>query len=122
MKVLVRIVWILAAALVVVGITFALNQSGVLQMEGPERADQALRAQQSGTTASETGEFSPPERGERPDGGMGVFGAVDVLKNLVIVGVIVVIVAGGSTLWKRIRGHLGRNRSPSAPKAQAVPQ
>lgn len=122
MKWLFRTLVILAAALVVVGITFALNQSSVLQMEGPERPDQALMAQQSGATGSDSQESSQPERGERPEGGMAILGAVDMLKSLVTVSVIVAIVAGGSTLWKRARGRLGKNRRPSTLEAQAVHQ
>ena len=122
MKWFLRILMILAAALVVVGMTFALNQSGVLQMEGPERSEQALLSQPSGTDEGNSQEFSRPERGEHPEGGVGIFGAVEVLKSLVIVSVIVAIVAGVSTLWKRVRGRLGRDRRVSAPKAQAAPQ
>ena len=120
MKWLLRTLVILAAALVVVGIAFALNQSGALRMEGPERPDQALLAQQSGTDEGDSQEAGRPEHRERHEGGMGIFGAAEVLKNLVIVGLIVAIVAGSNALRKRAIGRMGRNRSPSASKGQVV--
>lgn len=108
MKLLSRTLAILAAALVVAGVALTLGQSSYAQSLFPARPEQAAMAQASGSTsantktagvaatANQTAPTSRPdhEGGESPS----LFGAVQVLQNLVIVGAIV----GGVALVSRL--------------------
>ncbi len=123
MKIIARTFAILAVAALIVGGLLALGATTSLA-SGGERPDFAAAAQASASatdtasatasgtasdTSSTTSTAAPPHR----EGGEGasLFGAVEILKNLAIVGVITAIVAGG----KRLLG-----RRPPAPRPQAA--
>lgn len=123
MKIIARTFAILAFAAVIVGGLLTLGATTSLA-SGGERPDfAAAQAQASGTTgatassttsatsSTDTTSAAMPPRGEGGEGAS-LFGAVEILKNLAIVGVITAIVAGGKRL-------LGR-RGPPAPRPQAA--
>lgn len=116
MKIIARTFAILAFAAVIVGGLLTLGATTSLA-SGGERPDfAAAQAQASGTTSAttsstDTTSAAMPPRGEGGEGAS-LFGAVEILKNLAIVGVITAIVAGGKRL-------LGR-RGPPAPRPQAA--
>lgn len=72
MKTLLRILIILAAALAVVGVTYAIGQSGWLagQAQGSSHGGIPDGDRPSADMASSDGEFSPSEGRERPEGDM----------------------------------------------------
>ncbi|HJZ45811.1 MAG TPA: hypothetical protein VKE41_01555 [Roseiflexaceae bacterium] len=122
-----RTLTILAAALIVVGITFSLAQSSYAQSLTPARQarSSALQSQSATDTintatanASGTLDRTAQAGGFEREGNRSpsLFGAVDILKNLVIVGIIVALVA----LTKRVRcgrRPKGGNNRPKAPPA-----
>jgi hypothetical protein len=119
MKLIARILAILAAALVVVGVTFAISQTSFAQSTLPAMPDRAAQASSTATQVSAT----PPQRGpggEHGGQGMSLFGAIDLLQNVVVVGAIVAMVALAKRLWARIAGGSEKSkgkrasRSPSA--------
>ena len=122
MRILARTLAILAAALVVAGGAFALGQSSYAQAQfqaGPARsagvegssATAASAAAGAPTTANNGAAFGRHEHegGRSPS----LFGAVEVFKNLAIIGIIVAIVS----LVKRIGGGrpLSASSAPTAP-------
>ena len=117
MKIIARTFAILMVAALIVGGLLALGATTSLASEGDRPDFAAEQAQASNTTSGTTDASStdstsaamPPYR----EGGEGasLFGAVEILKNLAIVGVITAIVAGG----KRLLG-----RRPPAPRPQAA--
>ncbi len=128
MKLIARILAMLAAALVVVGITFAISQTSFAQSAMPSMPDRAALVQSS-TTQSSSGTSSTlaasatPQHG--PDGdhggqGLSLFGAIALLQNVVVVGAIVALVSFAKWLWARIGGKSDkgkRKRMPAAPSA-----
>lgn len=110
MKLIGRTLAILAAALVVVGVTFALGSSGLAGTAGgpPDRA--AAMSQTAGGPAA-----GRPRRDHAESSGFSVFGIGEVLKNLVLVGVIVAIVRFGMRLFSRRGSGAKSRRTPSAP-------
>ena len=91
MRIIPRTFAILAAAMIVVGITFGFAQSS---------SAQALTSARPARNAATQGQSAGGTRG-RPHGEFGhegnrspsLFGAVEIVKNLVIVGIIVALVA-----------------------------
>lgn len=121
MQIITRTLIILAAALLVVGVTMALGQSGALSSlsggGGPQAQGHAYATtSETDETTDDTG--APPARGGHGEqGGMSLFGAVEIGKNLGVIGVIVAAVALVTGLTRRLaRGTRGR---PSPPPAAA---
>lgn len=124
MKTIWRMIVILAAALVVAGALIALRQTGVLAQLLPE-TDRARFEAESGRDRFASGGFERLERGgfvrdgferghhaeREPD----VRGIIEAVKNLLIIGVIIALVVGGSLIARRFL----RRRSP--PRAEAGP-
>lgn len=105
MKTLSRALAILAAALVVAGVALTLGQSSYAQSLFPAEPEQAAMAQASGSTSDITTTAGWPAGQPDHEGGEShsLFGAVQVLQNLVVVGAIV----GGASLVSR----LGRRKA-----------
>jgi hypothetical protein len=115
MKLLGRTLVILLAALVVVGVAAGFGQSSFANSTSPRREagfrDDAPPNfnQGEGTTGTNTsGSSGRPALTEgrgRPEGGQGIniFGMMDIVKNFVIVGGIVAVVALASAMVQRIR-------------------
>lgn len=102
MKIIGRIIAILAAALAIAGATFALAGSSSAAAPNGNFAARRGFEQQPGGAGGEFGRGDVPgglERG-RP---AGLFGASELVKNLIIVGVIVAIVAPLARLIRRGR-------------------
>jgi hypothetical protein len=102
MKTLGRLVLILLAALIVVGTTYAIVQRNGAQNAAIGRGDGARFGAGEGV-----GRDGGGERGGREGGGL--FGLFGLLKNLAVVGVIVLLVAGGWKSWEDLR------RKPAVP-------
>ncbi len=113
MKFIGRTLIILLAALAVVGATMALagnNTAGSFGEAGPHQG-----FEQNGTNAQ--GGFQPPARGgfERGRGeGGGLLRAGELLKSMIVIGVIVLIVAPIASL-------LRRRKTTSMPTRQTAP-
>lgn len=116
MKLIARILAILAAALVVIGIAFAISQTSFAQSAMPSMPDHAALVQQPGTTqTSSTADVSsaPTQRGpedEHGEQGMSLFGAIDLLQNVVVVGIIVAVVSLAKWLWSKIGGKRDKGK------------
>ncbi len=121
MKIIGRTLAILAAALAVAGITFALAQNGLISAGRGGRPDRGAFSQGGqfqpgfdqppGDAPFDHGNFqSRPDR----EGGRGasLFGAVEIVKNLAIMGLIVAIV---TLLMRRL--PTARDRKPRARQA-----
>lgn len=136
MKTLVRIGLILAASLVVIGGAFAYVQYGgnTLLTSGPGRGEmfeggqrpergQAGEAFTPSTGGAFAGEAPPDfggERGAGREGGHesgGLGGLTEVLRNLGVMAVITLIVAGIGTAWRFLSSKLRRPPSAVAPPA-----
>ena len=108
MKTLFRILVILFAALVVIGVTYvavnAMPNTGAGRF-GDRRPDAAVLGNNANTTAGQVA----PQTGQRPErrggdsdhGGFSVFGVVEVIKNLVIMAVIIAVTAVLSRLKRQ---------------------
>ena len=120
MKIIARTLAILAAALVVVGVAFALNHSGSAtasaQRDMPPEFAQAASTSTDGSSTSTSA--ARPQRGPGGDHNesASMFGLVEVLKNLVIVGVITAVVVGIKRLFTR-RSPRSGGPQPQAPPA-----
>ena len=110
MKLIGRTLIILAAALVVAGATFAYGQSGYAG--GRESfAERGVQAQQAGQPApgADRGDFRRGGPGGREhDRGPSLFGIGEIVKDLLIIGVIVAAVALAT---RGLRGR--RDRAPA---------
>lgn len=118
MKLIARILLILAAALVVVGITFELGQTSYAQNLFPSRGRPQMAVQTSGgttTDASSTTERAAPARGGESRGAS-LFGIVEVVKDLVIIAVITGAVSFAKRLLPKRQPKAKVNR-PNAPPA-----
>ncbi|KPV52248.1 hypothetical protein SE17_16615 [Kouleothrix aurantiaca] len=119
MKLIARTLAILAAALLIVGITYGVTQaSGSQSSAAGEMPAQFAQAAPSGTSAASstsTSSTAQPTRGEHSESAS-LFGLVEVAKNLVIVGVITAVVAGSKRLFTRRNPRSGGPR-PHAPPA-----
>ena len=118
MKHIAHILAILAAALVVVGITFAISQTSFAQNTMPSMPDRAAFAQQSGTTQASSASAAPQRHG--PDGdhggqGMSLFGAIALLQNVVVVGAIVALVSFAKWLWSKLGGKRDKGKRKRMP-------
>jgi hypothetical protein len=112
MKLIGRIIAILALALVVIGILLAFASSSSASSTSGAMPERPAAAEVSATTA---GAGNAPARSHEEASGFSLFGAVEVLKNLVVVGVIVALVANAKRL-------LGRKRRPAAhPRPRPLP-
>ena len=116
MKTVFRIFAILAAALVVVGalLAFTSGSSATGASAGPPNQSAFAQGQ---TTGSASAGFQRPEHGHSEEPSLG--GIVEVLKNLVIIGVITAIVSGVKRLLGRKRpggNATPRQTAPPAPK------
>jgi hypothetical protein len=106
MKLLMRTLIILAVALSVAGATYAMAGQGANASAGgrfPARAE----------VGRPGGEFRDGDFGGEPRGsrGGGLFGAVEVLRDLVIIGVIVAVVAPVKRLLNRRKPAANRRRA-----------
>lgn len=126
MKLIARTLAILAAALIVVGVTFAISQTSLTQSATPSMPDRAALVQQSGAAqTSSTAAASSASQRHGPDGehggqGLSLFGAIALLQNVVVVGAIVGAVSLAKWLWSKIGGKSDkgkRKRMPAAPSA-----
>lgn len=118
MKIIGRTLAILAAALAVAGITFALARNGLIASGrggrpergafGPSGQFQPQRGLPPGGAPFGSGEFrgGPDHEGGR---GASLFGVVEIVKNLVIMGAIIAVV---SMLMRRLPAQ--RDRKPQA--------
>lgn len=103
MKILGRILIILTAALVVVGVTMALagnNDTGFSEpgRHGPEQFGEPMAISDTKYGDAEAGDsVSPGYTPGRPPrhGSAGLFGIGEIFKNLVIIGVVVLLVKVG---------------------------
>lgn len=119
MKIFGRTFAILAVAALIVGALLTLGATTSLA-SGGERPDFAAAAQTqtdtaSGTASAASSTTSAAPRQHEGEQGASLFGFVEVLKNLVIVGVITAIVTGGKRMFGRKRPP-----SPPAPRQQAA--
>ena len=133
MKWIARIAAILAAAAVVIAITYGLSQTSFVQNAIPSGPDRSAMVQNttttsdasttSGTTDASTTTASttdsPPAELRDHEGGEGfsIFGALEVLKNLVIVAVITALVS----LVKRFLPKRGPKNGGKGPRRQTAP-
>ncbi len=138
MKTLLRIAVIVAASLLVIGAAFAYVQYGgnALAAGGPGRGgliEGGTRPQRGqGDTFTPPGDgqnLTPPEggafnrdagedfrrEGGREAAGFGGFG--EILKNVVVMGVIALVVIVISVAWRRLGGLWRRPTPPAAPTA-----
>ena len=112
MKLVFRVFAILAAAMVVVGITYALNQGGFIGGDAPTRPERA-EFTASPSTNGEVGEFRG--HGGEGEGGAGIGALAEVAKSLVIVGVIVALFTFIQFVGARVRGKVARHQSSPSP-------
>ncbi len=116
MKLIARTFAILAAALAVVGVAFALNHSSSAtanaQREMPPEFAQAATTSTSGSSTAQPAHDPGGEHNQSAS----LFGLAEVAKNLVIVGVITAVVAGAKRLFQRRNPRSGGPR-PHAPPA-----
>ena len=94
MRIIRRTLAILAAAMIVVGVTFGFARSSSAQALAPARSPQSQSA--GGTIdASAAGRRGPPagEFGRERNRSASLFGVVEIVKDLAIVGIIVALVA-----------------------------
>ena len=115
MKIIGRTLVILAAALVVVGITFAVARSGYLTSAARQGPPSGFSQGQAGASQG-TGARGGPGRGERGSGGL--FALFEVGKNLGIIAVIVAIVAPMSYVLSRRKQRTSTQRQASPPDPQ----
>jgi hypothetical protein len=117
MRIIGRTLAILAAAMIVVGITFGFTESSGASALAPARpahnaeaqsqsADGTIDASTAGRTGLPAGEF-----GHGHNRSASLFGAVEIVKNLVIIGIIVALVA----LAKRMAGGRRPKGGPDQP-------
>ncbi|MCL5999783.1 MAG: hypothetical protein M1546_27525 [Chloroflexi bacterium] len=141
LRICARICAILAAALVVVGMTLVLSQTGMLNSlgaGGPERGafEQGQRPNPSEGDAAQDGSDVPADdrngdrpgarggfrgglqRGERPGGGVALFAIDTLIKNLAIISIIVVVGVLVSMVSRAVRG---RKRGTPAQQPAAPP-
>ena len=117
MRILRRTCAILAAAMIVAGITFGFAETSSAQTVAPTRSGQraAAQPQAAGGTidASTDRASSPPARGIEHEGNRSpsLFGAVEILKNLVIVAIIVALVALATRVTRGRRPTGGARRA-----------
>lgn len=123
-----RTLAILAAALVVIGITMAVSRAGLIAGGNPGFPPRNEVVQRPGSESDADGAVAPggrevPREGRRPGehgrspGGAGLFGLVEVLKSLVVVGLIVAAMAQGPRLerWLRRSGSVPPRQPPVDP-------
>jgi hypothetical protein len=123
MQIIRRTLAIIVAALVVAGIAFGVAQSSGAQSLGPARPMRgaAVGGLSAGGTinADTAGAASPrPERGEHEGNRLpSLFGAVEMLKDLVIIAIIVglVALATRATRGRRPVGGAGRAGATEGP-------
>ena len=111
MRIIRRTLAILAAALVVIGITFGFAQSSNAQSLSRPRPARSAAAQ-----GRPAGEFSgAPGRGFEHEGNRSpsLFGAIEIVKDLAVVGIIVALVTL-MTRARRRRRPVGRARRDGA--------
>ena len=110
MKIFGRTLAILSVAMIVVGITFVVVQLSASAMPGPAIAEQGASQLQSSAASDSAAQSRHPEyRGPAHEGDRSpnLFGAIEMIQNLVIVGVIIAIVSGITRVWGR-RRQIGR--------------
>jgi hypothetical protein len=110
MKILGRTLAIFCAAMIVVGITFAVVGSSASATPSPAIAEQGASQVQSSAASDSAAQSRHPEyRGPAHEGDRApnLFGVIEVVQNLVIVGVIIAIVSGITHVWGR-RHQVGR--------------
>lgn len=134
MKLIARIAAILAAAALVIAITYGLSQTSFVQSSIPSESDRSAMVQNSATssdtsttngttdasatTASTTSESQPTEiRDHEGSEGFSIFGALEVVKNLVIVAIITALVS----LVKRFMPKRGPKNGGKGPRRQVAP-
>ena len=117
MKIFARALAILAAALLIAGSAYGLARaSGSQSSAAGNMPPQFAQAEASGTAAgSSTAQPTRGPGGEHSESAS-LFGLVEVVKNLVIVGVITAVVAGVKRLFQRRNPRIGGPR-PHAPPA-----
>lgn len=125
MKLLIRVLIILAAALIVSGATFALSRSGFAQnMSGPQRGQVARRPSAAADGATTNGQTSAPQfeggppQGGRPGGerdGGGLFSLVEVGGHLVVIALIVAAVSFLSRVTQPLQARLAARRKATPP-------
>ena len=106
MRILARTLAILAAAFVVAGGVFALAQSSFAQTLFPARPARGAGVEGRPPATADIGPTSnggAAFRGHEHEGGRSpsLFGAVEVLKNLVIISIIVAVVSLVQRIWRR---------------------
>lgn len=119
-----RIVVILAAALIVAGILITLRQTGVLEgaLSGWDRARSEAG---SARERFAPGGFEHPERsrfvrdgferGHHAEREPDARGIIEVVKNLLIIGIIIALVVGASLIARRFLQRRAPPRTPSEP-------
>lgn len=119
MKLIGRTLLILAAALAVAGLTYMYGSSSAAQSQGFERGPRGEG--EFGQRPPEFGEAGQPgqfgrERGERDGGGFRLFAVGEIVKNLVLIGVIIALVRFGARLIGP-RHDRPRRQPPGQPAA-----
>ncbi len=132
MKLIARIAAILATAALVIAITYGLSQTSFVQNAMPSEPDRSAMVQSSTsdtsttsgttdastTTAASTTANQPMALRDHESGeGFSIFGAFEVVKNLVIVAIITALVS----LVKRFLPKRGPKNGGKGPRRQAAP-
>ena len=116
MKIIARILMILAAAGAVTGVTMALVGAQAEVAGAPQRGP-AAQMQPSDNNAFPGNSSGEQRRGPRGSEHGGLFGAGEVLKNLVVVALIVAVAAPLTRLLRRIAAR-SANRPAAGPAAK----
>ncbi|MBV9786703.1 MAG: hypothetical protein JOZ51_00905 [Chloroflexi bacterium] len=130
MKLLLRVLMIVVAALIVSGATFALSRTSLASnMSGPQRGQFERRPSTTADGASTREQASapqldgagPPEGfrrgGER--GGGGLFSLVEVGGHLLVIALIVAAVSFLSRVTQPLQARLAARRKPAPPASTA---
>jgi len=110
MRLLGRTLAILFAALLVAGATYALGSAGLIGSASGGPPGAAVTSDGGPPAGSQAGEGHRP--GDDRESG-GIFGALEVGKNLAIMAIIVALVAGSAALFRRI-WPAARGKEPPA--------
>ena len=128
MKLLIRVLMIVVAALIVSAATFALSRTSLASnMSGPQRGQFDRRPSAAADGAS-TGEQAsapqfdgagPPERRGGERGGGGLFSLVEVGGHLLVIALIVAAVSFLARVTQPLQARLAARRKPAPPASTA---
>ncbi|NTW01066.1 MAG: hypothetical protein HGA19_07095 [Oscillochloris sp.] len=118
MRTIGRTLVIVLAALLVAGATYALGNNGLLGSAGDRSHGGEVVSEGGAPTGSFAESGERHGRGEHSEGGGdheegGIGSAVEILKNLVIISLIVALVSGSSALLRRFWPKIGSKKPPT---------